>query len=135
MKTNEAKIAERLVAVHAALVEKTGVQPWVEPSMTIESQGVCTIRLYGNSIARPDSHLLGRATGETFDAAFEAAFQIIAEIPDADTEAKRKFHKNLADVIDEGNGLNMPTEVMAPLSEGMTALSENLLTHEPEVAK
>lgn len=126
------EIGEQLVAVHAALVEKLEAQPFIDPSLKIDQAGKCAISLY-TAFVGGDYKVFARISEDNIEAAFKSAFKAIAALPDPETAATRKFHKNLANVIDEGNSLNMPTEVMAPLSEGMTALSENLLTHQPEV--
>lgn len=63
---------------------------------------------------------------------FSKAFAYIAALPDPEAAAVRAFQRNLADVIDEGNGLNMPNEVMGPLHAGSQALSDNLLTDQRE---
>ena len=63
------------------------------------------------------------------------AHDVIAALPDPDIAAKQTFQRNLANVIDEGNALNMPNEVMAPLHQGSQALTENLLTYAPEDAQ
>ena len=130
MEMTPKEISEQLIAVQAALVDKLGAQPWAGISMNIRQSGTCAIPVYGDW-DNYSTDVIGIAEGKTFAAAFKEAHRIIAEIPDADTAAKRKFHKNLADVIDEGNGLNLPSEVMAPLNNSMKAMSENLLTYQP----
>lgn len=120
----EDQITENLVAVHAAYVEKIGGQPQISPSVHISQSGSKIIHLYKKGAF----DVFATARGDTFAALFYNAFRIIDEIPDAETLAKREFHKNLANVIDEGNALSMPNDVMQPLSNGMKALSENLLT-------
>ena len=135
MTMTPAQIGEKLTEIHAAIVEKIGAQPWTPPVVDFSSGGKCSIRMYGNSITRKDSHRIKTSSHQSFEAAFIEAFRAISEIPDAETEAKRTFHKNLADVIDEGNGLNLPGDVMAPLNTSMKVMSENLLTHQTEAAE
>ena len=133
MTTTPKQIGEQLVAIHTALVEKIDAQPWTNATLSVKDSGECLIRLYG-TWDMSESSPIAVAKGKTFDAVIKDAFRLIAEIPDANTAAKRKFHKNLANVIDEGNALNLPKDVMAPLNGSMKAMSENLLTHEGSVS-
>lgn len=129
------QIGEQLVAIQAAIVEKTGKQPFLSTGLNISDSGRLTIHLYREHRApEQGGYDIGKAVGETYEEVFADAFRIISEIPDANTAAKRTFHKNLANVIDEGNALNLPKDVMAPLNGSMKAMSENLLTHEGSVS-
>lgn len=121
------QIGEQLVAIHTALVEKTGEQPFLSICLRLSDAGGCSINLY--RAYNDGDYGVGRAEGDTFEACIADAFRIIAEMPDADEAAKRTFQKNLANVIDEGNSLSMPADVMKPLGEASKALSSNLLTH------
>ena len=127
------EIAAGLVKLQAALVDKLEAQPWTDVALWVTQGGICRIAIYGDSFEYGTSRI-DTAEGDTFEAAFIKAYAMVAALPDKEDAAKHAFRKNLADVIDEGNSLNMPTDVMAPLSDGMKALSENLLTHQVEAA-
>jgi hypothetical protein len=126
----EHEIIEQLVAVHTAYVEKVGAQPYIQPNLAVMQSGNIMIPIYHHD----KCDTIDMAKGKSLEAVFADAFRIISEIPDLETAAKRTFHKKLAAVIDEGNALSMPKDVMGPLSDGMKALSENLLTYEKGAA-
>ena len=124
-----AEIVARLVALHAALVEKIGGQPYFEPKLTINQSGRCYIHLYQTSRQYADDghELLHSALGYTPAEALADAEAFVRAMPDPDARARHDWHRKLGDVIDEGHALNLPDEVMQPLRAGSQAMSENLL--------
>jgi hypothetical protein len=57
------EIAARLTAIHTALVEKTGEQPFLAPDLTVSQGGKCRIdinKAYGNVI--DEGHALNLTT-------------------------------------------------------------------------
>lgn len=121
------EISERLVAIHAALTDKLGGQPYLEPSLTINQSGRVYVRLYKARVCE----CLETAAGETIAGALDAADAFIAALPDRGETQKREFHKDLGKLIDRGREIDMDPEVMAPLTNSMDVLSENLLTYQP----
>lgn len=122
------EISERLVAIHTALVEKTGVQPFLEPMLRVYQGGTCGIRLY-RDFNGGDYDIADVKSG-SFEGVFDKAEAFIANMPDPDTQKKQDFQKRLAKLIDEGAAINVSTDVITMLRGGMEALSENLLTYQ-----
>ena len=123
MNTNN--IPNQLAALHSALVEKIGGQPWLEVGMGIYSGGRFIIRLYSKTY---DEGQIGCAKADDAGACLDKAAKIIAAIPDPETKKLRDWQGKLAGVIDEGHALNLPDEVMTPLRAGSQAMTKNLLT-------
>jgi hypothetical protein len=123
------QLTARLVALHTAIVEKTGEQPFIRMSLTLHFKGEWVINLY--RAYNNGDYTLGTAKGATPEACLDAAFALVAALPDPETAARAAWHKDLAGVIDRGHALNLPNEVMTPLRQGSQAMTENLLTKEP----
>ena len=123
MNTND--IPDQLAALHSALVEKIGSQPWLGVSMDIYSGGRFIIRLHSKTY---DEGQIGCAEADDAGACLDQAAEIIAAIPDPETKKQRDWQGKLAGVIDEGHALNLPDEVMTPLRAGSQAMTKNLLT-------
>lgn len=117
-------IPAELTAIHAALVEKIGCQPLIEPSLTILQSGKCSIFLYLGRDSNPYEGVVGTSPEKTL----AAACAFIAALPNPETRAKQTWQGKLGKVIDEGHALNLPDEVMQPLRQGSQAMTENLLT-------
>lgn len=128
MSINEIEIAKQLTAIHAALVEKTGEQPFLEPRLVIRQSGKVKIHLY--RAYNDGNYDLGMATADTMEGCIAAAFDFIDKLPDPETAKKRKWHGKLANVIDEGQALNIEDDVMQPIRDGSAAMSKNLLAAE-----
>ena len=125
---NTQDIATRLTAIQSALVEKTGEQPILDISLSVRQSGTASVWLprgYNNG-----EHDVGTAEAHTIEGALDEAYSLVAAMPDADETKKRDFQKSIAKVIDEGEGINAPAEVMTPLRASMNAMTENLLTHD-----
>lgn len=119
------EIAARLVAIHSALVEKTGEQPFVDPMIEIRQSGIVRIGLY-RSYNNGD-FILKVVDEDSIPEALDAADAFIAAMPDRADLAKRDFQRDLGKVIEKGEGINAPKDVMSHLRSGMTAMTENLL--------
>lgn len=125
---NIKEIAKQLTAIHAALVEKTGEQPFIEPYLTIGQSG--KVKIYLCRAYNDGRYDLGTATAVTMEGCIATAFDFIDKLPDPETAKKRKWHGKLAKVIDEGQALNIEDDVMQPLRDGSAAMSKNLLAAE-----
>ena len=132
MTITETEIFDRLTALHMALVEKLGAQPWSEPGLSLRSDGQCYTHLYDCGPYRTNN-LLYTAKGETVVECLAAAEAFIAAMPCPEAKAKRDWHRKLGDVIDEGHGLALPDDVMQPLRAASGAMYKNLLAA-PEVS-
>ena len=119
------ELVSRLIALHSALVGKTGEQPFIEPYMTLRQRGEWEINLYRGH--NGGDYTLGRAKGKTAEGCLDAAFAFVASLPDPETAARTAWHKDLAGVIDRGHALNLPDDVMQPLRAGSQAMTENLI--------
>lgn len=132
--TTESEIFARLTALHSALVDKLGAQPYIEPSLDLHSGGYALIQIWDrsrNSLGM--TPVLHRAKADTIAACLADAEAFVAAMPDRDAKAKADWHRKLGNVIDEGHALALPDEVMAPLRQGSQAMSENLLAAPVEV--
>jgi len=115
----------QLDRANGLLVEKLGRQPYMWLHLTLHDTGHWSV---GGAYA--DSTMKQRIQGDLADTpekAFASIFAVLDAMPDPDTAAKRQWQVGLAKVIDEGHGLNLPDDVMAPLREGSQAMTDNLL--------
>ena len=128
----ESEIFARLTALHSALADKLGAQPWCEPSLIITSGGKCRITIYRAGFYTTSREMvLHTASSETISATLADAEAYVATMPDPVAAQKANWHRKLGDVIDEGHALALPDDVMAPLRAGSQAMTENLLAHSP----
>lgn len=120
---NEKQITNRLVAAHAAYVEKTGKQPWMEPNSSLGTDGEVRVWLRPTSV---NDTLDGQ--GETFAAALDALDAKIAAIPSAEEQARQKAQKAVAAAIEACREAGADAEFLNPLYTTAKRLSENALT-------
>jgi hypothetical protein len=124
----EPDIFARLTALHSALVEKLGGQPFIDPALTLRSDGTVSIYLYDKpTYDGGTSKVIGAITKRTIATALDAADAFVAVMPDCDAKAKHDWHKDLEGVIDRGHDLALPDAVMQPLRASSQAMHENLL--------
>lgn len=119
------EITARLVAIHAALVDKIDCLPYTEPVLSVGQCGNISVGVYTTNDCSRASWIRADSARECLD----KADAFVAALPDPATAKVQGFQKNLAALIDEGNSLNMPAVVMALLSDSMAATAENLLTY------
>lgn len=124
--TDTATLTASLVALHSALVDKLGEQPYFAPDLTLNQSGKWRIHLYRER-SLPRIETLHVANGDTAEACLEAAHAYVAAMPDHGIKARRDWHGKLATVIDEGHALSLPDDVMQPLRTGSQAMAKNLL--------
>ena len=122
---NEQQIADRLVAAHAAYVEKTGKQPFIEPQLSIGTRGIVRAWLRGKDL--DDSR---EGHGTTFAAALDGMDASIAAIPSAEEQARNEAAKAVANAIEKCRAAGYNGEVLNPLADLAKHISENALTHE-----
>jgi len=122
---NEKQITDRLVAAHAAYVEKTGEQPYTSPVCLVSQSGHILAWMNATSL---DDQLQGQDT--TFAAALDALDAAIAEIPSAENQARNEAAKAVAKAIEKCRAAGYDGEVLNPLADLAKRISENALTHE-----
>ena len=121
---NEQQITDRLIAAHAAYVEKTGKQPLCSPCLHFRSSSKIEASIYlgdGKSVE-------GR--GKTFVAALDALDAAIAAIPSAGDQARNEAAKAVAQAIEKCRAAGYDGEVINPLADLAKQISENALTYE-----
>lgn len=123
------EISERLVDLHAKLVDKIEEQPFVAPTMRVEGGEEASITLY-RAYKTSGGYNLGTVKSGSFAGCLDAAEKFIADIPSKSELDKRDLQKDLAKVIDKAASVGVPVDVMTMLRGGMDALTENLLTYE-----
>ena len=122
---NERQITARLVAAHAAYVEKTGKQPKSSPSAMMGTSGIVDAWFYTTDY---DHQIQGH--GKTFAAAIDILDAAIAAIPPADEQARNEAAKAVANAIEKCRAAGYDGEVLDPLADLAKRISENALTHE-----
>ena len=121
------KMQDALDKANAALVDKLEKQPFLPLKLLLSDNGMWSVMgAYFDTIM--DKCFSGDQC-DTPEEAFANVMQKIAERPAASDAAKVKWHRKLADVIDEGNALSLPDDVMQPIRAGSQAMTKNLLTH------
>ena len=121
----EQQITDRLVAAHAAYVEKTGKQPYLgEPDLRITSSGNIYCFIWASVSDRITGH------GTTFAEALDALDGAIAAIPSAEDQARNEAAKAVANAIEKCRAAGYDGEVLNPLADLAKRISENALTHE-----
>lgn len=126
---NEQQIADRLVAAHAAYVERTGKQPQSSPMAMITTSGTVNAWFYNTT----DDARHMTTTGKTFAEALDALDTAIAAIPGAEEQARNEAAKAVANAIEKCRAAGYDGEVINPLADLAKRISENALTY--EVAK
>jgi len=122
------QMKSELERANGLLVEKLGKQPYMWLDLRLRDTGRWVV-----TGAYADSTMKQRIAGDFADTpeeAFASIFAVLDALPDPDTAAKWQWQVSLAKVIDEGNALNLPDDVMGPLRQGSQAMTENLLTSE-----
>ena len=121
-------IPAELTAIHQMIVDRFNAQPFLEPTLACRQSGAWQIHLYRDH--NGGEYDIAMAKGDTPADAIADAKRILAALPDENTQKKRDWQKKLGNVIDEGHGLSLPDDVLAPLRAGSQAMTENLLTGE-----
>jgi len=119
------EITARLYAIGAAILDKTGETPFLEPKLGI-SDGECRVGLYrgyGNGC----DYTIGTATGDTPEAALDDADRIIAALPDLENAKLHRHMARVADCIDAAHSDGIADEYVTPLRLTVKAMSDNLL--------
>lgn len=119
------EIADRLTAVHTALVEKTVEQPFVPLTLKVDGNGRCTIGLYRSY--NGGDYSLGTASSDTFSGAFDCANAIVAALPSPKEAGIRRYMAQVAKTVEVGRDEGIPDEYVVPFRAVLTAMTENLL--------
>ena len=122
---NEQQITDRLVAAHAAYVEKTGKQPYTPPNSSLGTDGKVRVWLRKTSVNDPLS-----GEGTTYAAALDILDAAIAAIPSAEEQARNEAAKAVANAIEKCRAAGYDGEVLNPLADLAKHISKNALTHE-----
>ena len=111
---------------NAALVDKLEKQPFTPLRLSLYDSGkwCCT----GAYIDMEMNERIGGDFFDTPEEAFASVMEKIEKRPKAADAERAKWQRKLADVIDEGNTLSLPDDVMQPLRAGSQAMTKNLLT-------
>lgn len=112
---------DRITALHTALIEKLGHQPYIQPSLYVTNR-YC-VSWYETTIDRStDFH------GDTLEDVFLAAEAHVENMPTPEERQLQLFQRNLAKLIEDA-----PLSVdAAPLRDFQLAMTENLLCHTPQ---
>jgi len=117
------QISDRLYAIGAAILDKTGGKPWHGPELRIKDNA-CHIDLYCSDIK---AKALDYAKGPTPEAALDKADRILAAMPDNNTAALYRHMARVADCIDKAADDGIADEYVTPLRLTVKAMSDNLL--------
>ena len=122
----EQQIIDRLIAAHAAYVERAGKQPYLglAPELRVNASGSIEADVWVES----GEHITGR--GETFAAVLDALDAAIAAIPSAQEQARKEAAKAVANAIEKCRAAGYDADFANPLVEMSKRISENALTHE-----
>ena len=123
---NEQQITDRLIAAHAAYVEKTGKQPYIDPNLTVGTSGIFEAWLYGDT----SMNVRTEGIGTTFVAALDALDAAIAAIPSAEDQARNEAAKAVANAIEKCRAAGYDGEALNLLADLAKRISEDALTHE-----
>jgi hypothetical protein len=120
------QIADRLTAIHSALVEKIGAQPWVAPSLEVRPSGACHIAIYG-ILKEHGASALAHLDAPTFEEVLDKADAFVASLPSPEEAGIRRYMEQVAKTIDVGREENIPDEYVVPFREVQKAMTDNLL--------
>ncbi|MDQ5916738.1 MAG: hypothetical protein QG584_2632 [Pseudomonadota bacterium] len=118
----------------AMLLEKGRINPRVSVDIEANTSRVY-IWLIFRKVIKPtyegeESRIL--CVGNTFDEAMENALKKISELPSAKDENTHNFMRELAALIESGDKIGLDLEYMAPLTDAMKKLTDNILTYQPQ---
>ena len=120
------RISEDLVVLRAALVAKTGEEPFLEPTMTIGHDAKCCIILtrgYNDS-----NYRIGIITTDGPDQCLAEAFAAVEAMRTPVLRALNDLHDKLGNLIGDANKLYTDDEVMALLTKASRLMAKNLQT-------
>ena len=127
MTNDEMKAA--LDRANAALVERIGKQPFVRLDLTLFDTGVWVV-----GGAYFESDMRNRFAGERRDTpeeAFASVFKAIAALPSPEETVTREYLSRVASAIDFATENSIADEYVTPLRGVTCAMTDNLLTKEP----
>lgn len=119
----EKQIAELLIELHKALVDKLGSQPKISPMLTISSSGRCTINIYDSESYNSES-----IYDESINGCIEKAMAFVADMPTQEARAMNDYLAMLAKAVDHAKANNLPDEYIDPARVAIQAMTDNLLT-------
>lgn len=126
--TNE-EMKAALDRANAALVERIGKQPYMRLALTLRDIGKWQV-----GSAYLDAGMNRRFDGERCDTpeeAFASVFKAIAALPSPEEAVTREYLGKVADAIDFATENSIADEYVTPLRGVTCAMTENLLTKEP----
>ena len=127
--TIEKTAAERLTAIHGALVDKLGAQPFVAPDVKIDSAGKVWISLY-SAWDGGEYKFIARVCKNTIIGALDAAEKAVADMPTADITKKRAAMQKYGEGVDALKSAGFEADFVEPAAQVLQDISKNLLTHE-----
>lgn len=122
------EIADRLVAIRSVIVDRFEAQPFVSPSVWINTGGKVEVNLYRDH--NLGDYNLKSLRGDTFEEVLDAADAFVAALPPINESRRREWMKDLGRHIDKGREIGIETEFLNPLAETMQRLSKNAIAAE-----
>ena len=122
------EISARLIAIHSVIVDRFEAQPFVSPSVWINTGGKVEVNLYRDH--NLFDYDLKSFRGDTFEEVLDAADAFVAALPPINEARRREWMKDLGRHIDKGREIGIETEFLNPLAETMQRLSKNAIAAE-----
>ena len=119
------EIADRLVAIRSVIVDRFEDQPFLSPSVRINTGGKVEVNLYRDH--NLGDYDLKSFRGDTFEEVLDAADAFVAALPPINESRRREWMKDLGRHIDKGREIGIETEFLNPLAETMQRLSKNAI--------
>lgn len=123
------EIQSRIEILDNALTEKN--YPMPECDLTIEASGDASVWIksgkYGDAYRVFES-----IEGNAFSVVFDAADKFVFELPDMADHKKAAAVKVFGRAVDGLRDAGIDAKFVDPMSDALKAMSENLLTHQPE---
>lgn len=117
-------INDRLYAVDAAILDKTGENPALLSQLSLWD-GKCYILSYGLKSAKYDS--TATKLMPSIDSAFAEMHAMIAALPDPENIKLHEHMKRVAACVDAGEKDGIDAQYITPLRMTVQAISSNLL--------
>ena len=132
MKYSLSEMQDRIAALDAALIEKNYSFP--ECGLTIEGSGPVNIWIKTGRHGEADRVFDG-IEGDDLEGAFESAGRFVDRLEDMADHKKKQAVKQFGRAVDGLRDAGIEAKFVDPLSDTLKAMSENLLTHQPEAAQ
>lgn len=132
MKYSLSEMQDRIAALDAALIDKNYTVP--DCDLTVTASGDCMIWVKSGYYGK-EGRIFEGVEGATLEAAFDAADRFVAKLEDMADHKKKEAVKTFGRAVDGLRDAGIEAKFVDPLSDTLKAMSENLLTHQPEAAQ